>query len=92
MKKVMFVLARLSLGTLCWGGSAREDATERLDDATSSSVPDADGEKDRLINNLCQGGPWAHHVAWGEGVMMVNAAGQAQPVRYAVNFFRLLES
>ncbi len=35
MKKVMFVLAMLSLGTLCWAGSAREDATERLDNATS---------------------------------------------------------
>jgi lipid-binding SYLF domain-containing protein len=35
MKKVMFVLAMFSLGTLCWAGSAREDATERLDNATS---------------------------------------------------------
>jgi SH3 domain-containing YSC84-like protein 1 len=35
MKKIMFVLAMLSLGTLCWAGSAREDATERLDNATS---------------------------------------------------------
>ena len=35
MRKVMFVLAMLSLGTLCWAGSAREDATERLDNATS---------------------------------------------------------
>ena len=34
MKKVMFVLAMLSLGTLCWAGSAREDATDRLDSAT----------------------------------------------------------
>ena len=33
MKKAMFVLAMLSLGTLCWAGSAREDATERLDNA-----------------------------------------------------------
>jgi len=33
MKKGMFVLAMLSLGTLCWAGSAREDATERLDNA-----------------------------------------------------------
>ena len=32
MKKGMFV-AMLSLGTLCWAGSAREDATERLDNA-----------------------------------------------------------
>src|ERR1700688_2931330 len=30
MKKVVFVLAMLSLGTLCWAGSAREDAVERL--------------------------------------------------------------
>jgi len=35
MKKVMFVLAMLSLGTLCWAGSAREDATERLENATN---------------------------------------------------------
>jgi SH3 domain-containing YSC84-like protein 1 len=35
MKKVMFVLAMLSLGTVCWAGSALEDATERLNNATS---------------------------------------------------------
>jgi hypothetical protein len=35
MKKVMFVLAMLSLSTLCWAGSAREDATDRLNNATS---------------------------------------------------------
>jgi SH3 domain-containing YSC84-like protein 1 len=33
MKKLMFLLAMLSLGTLCWAGSAREDATDRLDNA-----------------------------------------------------------
>ena len=35
MKKVMFLLATLSLGTMCWAGSAREDATERLENATN---------------------------------------------------------
>jgi SH3 domain-containing YSC84-like protein 1 len=35
MKKVMFLLAMLSLGTLCWAGSAREDATDRLENATN---------------------------------------------------------
>ncbi len=30
----MFCFAMLSLGTLCWAGSAREDATDRLDNAT----------------------------------------------------------
>jgi lipid-binding SYLF domain-containing protein len=35
MKKVMFLLAMLSLGALCWAGSAREDATERLDNSTT---------------------------------------------------------
>ena len=35
MKKIVFVLAMLSLATLCWAGSAKEDATERLDNATS---------------------------------------------------------
>src|ERR1700736_6246535 len=34
MKKVMFLLAMLVLGTLCWAGSGREDATDRLDNAT----------------------------------------------------------
>jgi len=34
MKKLMFLFAMLSLGTLCWAGSAREDATDRLDNAT----------------------------------------------------------
>ena len=34
MRKVMFLLAMLSLGTLCWAGSAREDATDRLDNST----------------------------------------------------------
>src|SRR5579863_8388771 len=35
MKKVMFVLAMFGLGTLCWAASGREDATDRLDSATS---------------------------------------------------------
>jgi SH3 domain-containing YSC84-like protein 1 len=35
MKKVMFVLTMLSLGTLCWAGSAREDATDRLENSTN---------------------------------------------------------
>jgi lipid-binding SYLF domain-containing protein len=35
LKKVMFVLAMLGLASLCWAGSAREDATERLNNATS---------------------------------------------------------
>jgi SH3 domain-containing YSC84-like protein 1 len=35
VKKVMFVLAMLSLGILGWAGSAREDATSRLENATS---------------------------------------------------------
>jgi lipid-binding SYLF domain-containing protein len=35
MKKVMFFFAMLSLSTLCWAGSAREDATDRLDNATN---------------------------------------------------------
>jgi lipid-binding SYLF domain-containing protein len=31
----MFLFATLSLGTMCWAGSAREDATERLENATN---------------------------------------------------------
>jgi hypothetical protein len=36
MKKVV-VLAMLSLGTLCWAGSAQEDATDRLENATTAA-------------------------------------------------------
>jgi hypothetical protein len=36
MNKVKLMLALLSLGTLCWAGSAREDATERLDNANQA--------------------------------------------------------
>ena len=35
MKQIMFLLAMLSVGTLSWAGSAREDATNRLDNATN---------------------------------------------------------
>ena len=35
MKKLILLLAILSLGTLCWAGSAREDATERLENAST---------------------------------------------------------
>src|SRR5271166_6230969 len=35
VKKIMLVLAMLSLGMLCWAGSAAEDATTRLESATS---------------------------------------------------------
>ncbi len=35
MKKIMFVLAMMSLGTLSWAASAKEDATDRLDNATT---------------------------------------------------------
>ena len=35
MKKVTLLIAMLSLGTLCWAGTAGEDATERLDNATN---------------------------------------------------------
>ncbi len=35
MKKAAFLLAMLSLSTLFWAGSAREDATERLENATN---------------------------------------------------------
>jgi lipid-binding SYLF domain-containing protein len=34
VKRILFVLAMLSLGTLCWADSAREDATDRLNNAT----------------------------------------------------------
>src|ERR1700682_2736346 len=33
MKKIMFLVAMLSLGTVCWAASAREDAIDRLNNA-----------------------------------------------------------
>jgi hypothetical protein len=44
--KVMFIFAMLSLGTLGWAGTARQDATDRLDNATNvvreiMSAPDS---------------------------------------------------
>ncbi|MGA8539755.1 MAG: lipid-binding SYLF domain-containing protein [Terriglobales bacterium] len=35
MRKLISLLAMVSLGALCWAGSAREDATDRLNNATS---------------------------------------------------------
>ena len=35
MKKMVYLLAMLSLGALGWAGSSREDATDRLDNATT---------------------------------------------------------
>ena len=35
MKRIMFLLAMLGLGALCWAGTAREDATGRLENATN---------------------------------------------------------
>jgi SH3 domain-containing YSC84-like protein 1 len=34
MKNLLTFLAMLGLGTLCWAGSSREDATDRLENAT----------------------------------------------------------
>jgi lipid-binding SYLF domain-containing protein len=58
MKKVMFGLAMLSLGTLCWAGSAREDATDRLDSATQvmheiMSAPDSGIPEEVLEHAKC---------------------------------------
>src|SRR5579864_4243477 len=35
MKKLMFLFLMLSLGTLCWAGSKRQDAVDRLDNAAT---------------------------------------------------------
>jgi len=48
MKKVILLFAMLSLGTLCWAASAREDATDRLDNATKV-VHDIMGMPDKGI-------------------------------------------
>jgi SH3 domain-containing YSC84-like protein 1 len=58
MKKVMFLFAMLSLGTLCWAGSAREDATDRLENATNvvhaiMSAPDSGIPEEVLEHAKC---------------------------------------
>jgi lipid-binding SYLF domain-containing protein len=58
MKKVMFVLAMLSLGRLCWAGSAREDATDRLENSTNvvhaiMSAPDNGIPEEVLEHATC---------------------------------------
>jgi lipid-binding SYLF domain-containing protein len=60
MKRAMFVLAMLSLGTLCWAGSALEDATDRLNNATSvmheiMGMPDKGIPEEVLHHAKCVG-------------------------------------
>jgi lipid-binding SYLF domain-containing protein len=58
MRKVVFVVAMLGAGTLCWAGSAREDATERLDNAKQvvheiMGMPDKGIPEEVLENAKC---------------------------------------
>ena len=58
MKRIMFILAMLSVGTLCWAGSAREDATDRLDNATTvlheiMGMPDKGIPEEVLVHAKC---------------------------------------
>jgi lipid-binding SYLF domain-containing protein len=58
MKKVMLLLAMFGLGTLCWAASAKEDATERLGNATDvvhaiMSAPDSGIPKEVLEHAKC---------------------------------------
>ena len=58
MKKAAFLLAMLSLSTLVWAGSAREDATDRLDNATNvvreiMSAPDSGIPEEVLEHAKC---------------------------------------
>src|ERR1700756_458855 len=58
MKKLMFLLAMLSLGTLCWAGSGRQDATDRLDNAAKvlnaiMNAPDQGIPQEVLENAKC---------------------------------------
>ena len=60
MNKAMFVLAMLSLGTLCRAGSAREDATDRLENSTNvvhtiMSAPDNGIPEEVLEHAKCIG-------------------------------------
>jgi SH3 domain-containing YSC84-like protein 1 len=58
MKKAMFLLAMLSLAALGWAGTAREDATDRLDNATNvvreiMSAPDSGIPEEVLEHAKC---------------------------------------
>ena len=58
MKKTVFLLAMLSLGTLGWAGTAREDATNRLENATNvvheiMSAPDSGIPEEVLEHAKC---------------------------------------
>ncbi len=58
MKKAAFLIAMLSLSTLVWAGSAREDATDRLDNATNvvreiMSTPDSGIPEEVLEHAKC---------------------------------------
>jgi len=58
MRKAMFLLAMLSLGTLGWAKTAREDATDRLDNATNvvreiMSAPDSGIPEEVLEHAKC---------------------------------------
>ncbi len=58
MQKAMFLLAMLSLGTLGWAGTAREDATNRLENATNvvheiMSAPDSGIPEEVLEHAKC---------------------------------------
>src|ERR1700687_4728561 len=58
MKKLMLLLAILGLGTLCWAGSAREDATDRLDNGTKGgheimAIPDSGTPEEVLEHAKC---------------------------------------
>jgi SH3 domain-containing YSC84-like protein 1 len=58
MKTVMFVFAILGLVTFCWAGTAREDATNRLDNATNvvheiMSTPDSGIPEEVLEHAKC---------------------------------------
>ncbi len=58
MKKLMFLIAMLILGTLSWADSAKQDATDRLDNATKviheiMSAPDSGIPEEVLEHAKC---------------------------------------
>jgi len=78
MRKVIFVLAMLGLGTLCWAGSAREDATDRLDKATTvlheiMGMPDKHAKCGAVIPRMVKGG-FVFGAKGGKGVATCRTA------------------
>src|SRR4029077_18768726 len=54
MRKLMFFFAMLSLGTLCWAGSERQDAVDRLNNAATVLHEIMDAPDQRIPDEIME--------------------------------------